>query len=226
VHKVWVGEGDGRAEIHADSVIISTGASAKWLGLESELRLRDMGGGVSACAVCDGFFYRNQEVVIVGAGDTACEEASYLAKLCTKVTMLVRRDEMRASMAMQHRVKNTDNIEIRWNTETVEVLGEHGVEGARVRNRVTGEEDVIPCTGFFVAIGHKPNTDVFKGWIDLDEQGYIKYAEPGTSRTNREGVFVSGDAADKVYRQAITAAGTGCMAALDAERYLSDKGLH
>jgi thioredoxin reductase (NADPH) len=226
VHKVWVGEGDGRVEIHADSVIISTGASAKWLGLESELRLRDMGGGVSACAVCDGFFYRNQEVVIVGAGDTACEEASYLAKLCTKVTMLVRRDEMRASMAMQHRVKNTDNIEIRWNTETVEVLGEHGVEGARVRNRVTGEEDVIPCTGFFVAIGHKPNTDVFKGWIDLDEQGYIKYAEPGTSRTNREGVFVSGDAADKVYRQAITAAGTGCMAALDAERYLSDKGLH
>ena len=226
VHKVWVGEGDGRVEIHADSVIISTGASAKWLGLESELRLRDMGGGVSACAVCDGFFYRNQEVVIVGAGDTACEEASYLAKLCTKVTMLVRRDEMRASMAMQHRVKNTDNIEIRWNTETVEVLGEHGVEGARVRNRVTGEEDVIPCTGFFVAIGHKPNTDVFKGWIDLDEQGYIKYAEPGTSHTNREGVFVSGDAADKVYRQAITAAGTGCMAALDAERYLSDKGLH
>lgn len=226
VHKVWVGEGDGRVEIHADSVIISTGASAKWLGLESELRLRDMGGGVSACAVCDGFFYRNQEVVIVGAGDTACEEASYLAKLCTKVTMLVRRDEMRASMAMQHRVKNTDNIEIRWNTETVEVLGEHGVEGARVRNRVTGQEDVIPCTGFFVAIGHKPNTDVFKSWIDLDEQGYIKYAEPGTSRTNREGVFVSGDAADKVYRQAITAAGTGCMAALDAERYLSDKGLH
>lgn len=226
VHKVWVGEGDGRVEIHADSVIISTGASAKWLGLESELRLRDMGGGVSACAVCDGFFYRNQEVVIVGAGDTACEEASYLAKLCTKVTMLVRREEMRASMAMQHRVKNTDNIEIRWNTETVEVLGEHGVEGARVRNRVTGQEDVIPCTGFFVAIGHKPNTDVFKGWIDLDEQGYIKYAEPGTSRTNREGVFVSGDAADKVYRQAITAAGTGCMAALDAERYLSDKGLH
>jgi len=226
VHKVWVGEGDSRHEIHADSVIISTGASAKWLGLESELRLRDMGGGVSACAVCDGFFYRNQEVVIVGAGDTACEEASYLAKLCTKVTMLVRRDEMRASMAMQHRVKNTENIEIRWNTETLEVLGEHGVEGARVKNRATGEEEVIPCTGFFVAIGHKPNTDVFKGWIDLDEQGYIRYAEPGTSRTNREGVFVSGDAADKVYRQAITAAGTGCMAALDAERYLSDKGLH
>ena len=226
VHKVWVGEGDSRHEIHADSVIISTGASAKWLGLESELRLRDMGGGVSACAVCDGFFYRNQEVVIVGAGDTACEEASYLAKLCTKVTMLVRRDEMRASMAMQHRVKNTENIEIRWNTETLEVLGEHGVEGARVKNRVTGEEEVIPCTGFFVAIGHKPNTDVFKGWIDLDEQGYIRYAEPGTSRTNREGVFVSGDSADKVYRQAITAAGTGCMAALDAERYLSDKGLH
>lgn len=226
VHKVYVGEGDNRQEIHADSVIISTGASAKWLGLESELRLRDMGGGVSACAVCDGFFYRNQEVVIVGAGDTACEEASYLAKLCTKVTMLVRRDEMRASMAMQHRVKNTENIEILWNTQTLEVLGEHGVEGVRVKNNITGAEDVIACTGFFVAIGHKPNTDVFRNWIDLDDQGYITYAQPGTAKTNREGVFVSGDAADKVYRQAVTAAGTGCMAALDAERYLSDKGLH
>ena len=226
VHKIWVGEGDDRSEIHADSVIISTGASAKWLGLESEIRLRDAGGGVSACAVCDGFFYRGQEVVIVGAGDTACEEASYLAKLCSKVTMLVRRDEMRASRAMQNRVLGMENIEVLWNTETVEVIGEDGVEGARVKNNKTGEEHVIPCTGFFVAIGHKPNTDVFKGWIDLDEQGYIQYGEPGTSKTNREGVFVSGDAADKTYRQAVTAAGTGCMAALDAERYLAARGIH
>ena len=226
VHKIWVGEGTDRTEIHADSVIISTGASAKWLGLESELRLRDAGGGVSACAVCDGFFYRGQEVVIVGAGDTACEEASYLAKLCKKVTMLVRRDTMRASKAMQNRVLSMSNIEVLWNSETVEVLGADGVEGARVRNTETGEEHVVPCTGFFVAIGHKPNTDVFKGWIDLDEQGYIVYAQPGSSRTNREGVFVSGDAADKTYRQAVTAAGTGCMAALDAERYLAAKGIH
>ncbi|HBL38496.1 MAG TPA: thioredoxin-disulfide reductase [Flavobacteriales bacterium] len=226
VHKIWVGEGADRKEVHADSVIISTGASAKWLGLESELRLRDAGGGVSACAVCDGFFYRNQEVVIVGAGDTACEEASYLAKLCSKVTMLVRRDEMRASKAMQNRVLGMDNIEVLWNTETVEVLGQDGVEGARVRNRETGEEQVVPCTGFFVAIGHKPNTDVFKGWIDLDEQGYIVYAQPGSSKTNCEGVFVSGDAADKTYRQAVTAAGTGCIAALDAERYLAARGIH
>jgi len=226
VHKIWVGEGADRKEVHADSVIISTGASAKWLGLESELRLRDAGGGVSACAVCDGFFYRNQEVVIVGAGDTACEEASYLAKLCSKVTMLVRRDEMRASKAMQNRVLGMDNIEVLWNTETVEVLGQDGVEGARVRNRETGEEQVVPCTGFFVAIGHKPNTDIFKGWIDLDEQGYIVYAQPGSSKTNCEGVFVSGDAADKTYRQAVTAAGTGCIAALDAERYLAARGIH
>ena len=181
---------------------------------------------MSACAVCDGFFYRNQEVVIVGAGDTACEEASYLAKLCSKVTMLVRRDEMRASKAMQNRVLGMDNIEVLWNTETVEVLGQDGVEGARVRNRETGEEQVVPCTGFFVAIGHKPNTDVFKGWIDLDEQGYIVYAQPGSSKTNCEGVFVSGDAADKTYRQAVTAAGTGCIAALDAERYLAARGIH
>jgi len=226
VHKIWVGEGDDRTEIHADSVIISTGASAKWLGLESELRLRDAGGGVSACAVCDGFFYRNQEVVIVGAGDTACEEASYLAKLCTKVTMLVRRGEMRASKAMQNRVLGMKNIEVLWNTETLEVLGTDGVEGARVKNNATGEEQVIPCTGFFVAIGHKPNTDVFKGWIDLDEQGYIVYGQPGSSKTNREGVFVSGDAAHKTYRQAVRAARTGCMAALDAERYLAAKGIH
>ena len=225
MHKVWVGDNQ-ETEIHADSVIISTGASAKWLGLESELRLRDAGGGVSACAVCDGFFYRNQEVVIVGAGDSACEEASYLAKLCTKVTMLVRRDEMRASKAMQHRVKNMENIEILFNTETVEVLGAEAVEGVKVRNNVSGEEHTVPATGFFVAIGHKPNTDVFADFITLDDQGYIVNAEPGTSKTNVEGVFVSGDAADKVYRQAITAAGTGCMAALDAERYLAEKGIH
>ena len=225
VHKVWVGDNQ-ETEIHADTVIISTGASAKWLGLESELRLRDLGGGVSACAVCDGFFYRNQEVVIVGAGDSACEEASYLAKLCTKVTMLVRRDVMRASKAMQHRVNSLENIEVLYNTVTVEVLGEEAVDGVKVKNNVSGEEHVIPATGFFVAIGHKPNTDVFKDYITLDEQGYIVNAKPGTSKINVEGVFVSGDAADKVYRQAITAAGTGCMAALDAERYLAEKGLH
>lgn len=226
VHKIWVGEGADRTEILADSVIISTGASAKWLGLESELRLRDAGGGVSACAVCDGFFYRGQEVVIVGAGDTACEEASYLAKLCSKVTMLIRKDTMRASKAMQNRVLNMENIEVLWNSETVEVLGQEGVEAIRVKNNQTQETHDIPATGFFVAIGHKPNTDVFKGWLDLDEQGYIKYDQPGTSKTNRDGVFVSGDAADKVYRQAVTAAGTGCMAALDAERYLAARGVH
>lgn len=226
VHKIWVGEGADRTEILADSVIISTGASAKWLGLESELRLRDAGGGVSACAVCDGFFYRGQEVVIVGAGDTACEEASYLAKLCSKVTMLIRKDTMRASKAMQNRVLNMENIEVLWNSETVEVLGQEGVEAIRVKNNQTQETHDIPATGFFVAIGHKPNTDVFQGWLDLDEQGYIKYDQPGTSKTNRDGVFVSGDAADKVYRQAVTAAGTGCMAALDAERYLAARGVH
>lgn len=226
VHKIWVGDGADRIEIHADSVIISTGASAKWLGLESELRLRDAGGGVSACAVCDGFFYRGQEVVIVGAGDTACEEASYLAKLCSKVTMLIRKDTMRASKAMQNRVLNMENIEVLWNSETVEVLGQEGVEAIRVKNNQTQETHDIPATGFFVAIGHKPNTDVFHGWLDLDEQGYIKYNQPGTSKTNRDGVFVSGDAADKIYRQAVTAAGTGCMAALDAERYLAARGVH
>lgn len=226
VHKIWVGEGADRTEIHADSVIISTGASAKWLGLESELRLRDAGGGVSACAVCDGFFYRGQEVVIVGAGDTACEEASYLAKLCSKVTMLIRKDTMRASKAMQNRVLNMENIEVLWNSETVEVLGQEGVEAIRVKNNQTQETHDIPATGFFVAIGHKPNTDVFQRWLDLDKQGYIKYNQPGTSKTNRDGVFVSGDAADKIYRQAVTAAGTGCMAALDAERYLAARGVH
>lgn len=222
-HKVTID--NGKKTVTADTVIIATGASAKWLGLESEIRLRDAGGGVSACAVCDGFFYRGQDVVIVGAGDTAAEEASYLAKLCKSVTMLVRRDEMRASKAMQHRVMNMDNITIMFNTETVEVLGEEGVTGVKVKNNKTNEEQVLPATGFFVAIGHKPNTDVFKGWLDMDGTGYI-INKPGTSLTNVEGVFVSGDAADKNYRQAVTAAGTGCMAALDAERYLAAKGIH
>jgi thioredoxin reductase (NADPH) len=222
VHKCWTEEGK---EIHADTVIISTGASAKYLGLESEQKYLQMGGGVSACAVCDGFFYRGQETVIVGAGDSACEEAHYLSKLCTKVTMLVRKNEFRASKIMADRVKNTPNITILFNTDTMEVLGDdNGVTGARVKNSVTGEVHDIPCTGFFVAIGHQPNTDIFKEYIDLDETGYIKYAQPGTSKTNVPGVFVAGDAADKTYRQAITAAGTGCMAALDAERYLAAKG--
>ena len=223
IHKVTID--NGKKVITADTVIISTGASAKWLGLESEIRLRDAGGGVSACAVCDGFFYRGQDVAIVGAGDTAAEEASYLAKLCKKVYMLVRRDEMRASMAMRHRVENLENIEILFNHETVEVLGEEGVTGVKVVNNITKEEKVLDVTGFFVAIGHKPNTDVFVDWLNLDEQGYI-INEAGSSKTNIEGVFVSGDAADKVYRQAVTAAGTGCMAALDAERFLAAKGIH
>ena len=223
IHQVEVD--NGKKTISADTVIISTGASAKWLGLESEIRLRDAGGGVSACAVCDGFFYKGQEVCIVGAGDSACEEASYLAKLCTKVHMLVRRDEFRASKAMSNRVKAIDNIEIHYNTETVEVLGEHGVEGAKVKNNITGEEEVIPCTGFFVAIGHTPNTKVFSEYLDLDAQGYIVNI-PGSSKTNVAGVFVGGDAADHEYRQAVTAAGTGCMAALDAERYLASLESH
>lgn len=222
VHKVWI---EDKKEIHADTVIISTGASAKYLGLDSEQHYLAAGGGVSACAVCDGFFYRGQETVIVGAGDSACEEAHYLSNICTKVTMLVRRDEFRASKIMAERVKNTPNIEILFNTETEEVLGENDlVTGARVKNNKTGETKEIPCTGFFVAIGHTPNTAIFKDYIDLDEAGYIKYAQPGTAKTNVEGVFVSGDAADKTYRQAITAAGTGCMAALEAERYLAAKG--
>ena len=226
VHKVWVGEGDSAVEIHAKTVIISTGASAKWLGLESEIRLRDIGGGVSACAVCDGFFYRGQDVVIVGAGDSACEEASYLAKLCNKVTMLVRRDKMRASKAMQHRVRNMENIEILYNTETVEVVGEEAVQAVKVKNNQTEEETTITATGFFVAIGHTPNTAIFKDYIDLDDQGYIVQIRPGTSYTSVEGVFWSGDCADKIYKQAVTAAGSGCMAALDAERYLAAKGDH
>ncbi len=221
IHKCWADDG---TEIHAETVIISTGASAKYIGLESEQKYLKMGGGVSACAVCDGFFYRGQETVIVGAGDSACEEAHYLSKLCTKVTMLVRKNDFRASKIMADRVKKTANIEILFDTETLEVLGdEHGVTGAKVINSITKEEKVIPCTGFFVAIGHQPNTGIFKEYIDLDETGYIKYAQPGTSKTNVPGVFVSGDAADKTYRQAITAAGTGCMAALDAERYLAAK---
>lgn len=219
IHKAWTESGH---EIHAKTVIISTGATAKYLGLESEQKYLQMGGGVSACAVCDGFFYRNQETVIVGAGDSACEEAHYLSKLCSKVTMLVRRDEFRASKIMADRVKNTPNIEILFNTETEEVLGDdHGVTGARVKNVVTDEVKDVPCTGFFVAIGHQPNTEIFKDYINLDETGYVIYEKPGTSLTNVAGVFVAGDAADKNYRQAITAAGTGCMAALDAERYLA-----
>lgn len=220
IHKVWVNE---TKEIHCETVIIATGASAKYLGLPSEQKYLQLGGGVSACAVCDGFFYRNQEVVLVGAGDSACEEAHYLSKLCKKVTMLVRRDEFRASKIMQERVKNAKNIEILYNTNTEEVLGDgQVVTGVKVKNNITGEIREISATGFFVAIGHKPNTDIFKSFLKLDETGYIINV-PGTSKTNIEGVFVSGDAADHVYRQAVTAAGTGCMAALDAERYLAAK---
>ncbi len=216
---------NGKHTLTADAIIISTGASAKWLGLPNEIRLRDLGGGVSACAVCDGFFYRKQDVVIVGAGDTAAEEATYLAKLCNKVYMLVRSEKMRASKAMQHRVENTANIEVLWSTDTVDLIGESGVEGVLVRNNKNNEERLLKATGFFVAIGHKPNTDVFKPWITMDETGYI-INQPGSSKTNIEGVFVAGDAADKTYRQAVTAAGTGCMAALDAERYLAANGIH
>lgn len=222
IHRVWV---DDKDELRAHTVIISTGATAKWLGLPSEMRLRDLGGGVSACAVCDGFFYRGQEVAMVGAGDTAAEEATYLANICTKVHLIVRKGEMRASKIMQQRVLNTPNIEVHWNTETVEVLGDQTVEAVRVKNNLTNEEKTIPVTGFFVAIGHKPNTDIFKGWLDMDEVGYLKHL-PDSTHSNIEGVFVSGDAGDKVYRQAVTAAGTGCMAALDAERYLASKGIH
>ncbi len=223
---IKVDEGTGEEkEVTADSVIISTGASAKWLGLENEDRLRKNAGGVSACAVCDGFFYRNQVVAVVGGGDTACEEATYLAKLCKKVYMLVRKDGMRASKAMQHRTENTENIEILYNTETIDVLGEEVVEAIQIKNNATNEESKLEVTGFFVAIGHKPNTDIFEGQLNMDQEGYL-VAEKGTAKTNIEGVFVAGDAADKVYRQAITAAGTGCMAALDAERYLSDQGLN
>jgi len=218
--KVWIND---TKEIHCETVIISTGASAKYLGLPSEQHYFKTGGGVSACAICDGFFYRNQEVVIVGAGDSACEEAHYLSKLCKKVTMLVRSENFRASKIMEERVKRTENINILFNTETLEVKGdEQVVSSILVKNRETGIETEIPATGFFVAIGHIPNTNIFKEFIDLDKTGYIKNV-PGSSRTNVPGVFVSGDAADHVYRQAVTAAGTGCMAALDAERYIASK---
>jgi thioredoxin reductase (NADPH) len=218
VHKVIV---DENTTILADTVIVSTGATAKWLGLPSEEKYN--GFGVSACAVCDGFFFKNQDVVIVGAGDTAAEEATYLAKLCNKVTMLVRRDEFRASKAMVNRVLKTKNIEILYNSETKEILGDgKGVTGVKVLNNQTQEETDIPATGFFVAIGHKPNTDIFKDWLKMDDVGYI-ITHPDTTATDIEGVFVCGDAQDKIYRQAVTAAGTGCMAALEAERYLAAK---
>ena len=218
--KLWIND---EHELECNSVIISTGASAKYLGLDSEKKYLESGGGVSACAVCDGFFYKNQEVVIVGGGDSACEEAHYLSKLCSKVTMLVRRDEFRASKIMQERVMKTENIEILFNTSTLEVKGDGQlVSSILTKNNITGEIKDIPATGFFVAIGHKPNTDIFKPYIDMDSTGYI-INKPGSTKTNIEGVFVSGDAADHTYRQAITAAGTGCMAALDAERYLASK---
>jgi thioredoxin reductase (NADPH) len=218
-YKVWI---DEEKLIEADAIIIATGASAKWLNIESEQRLN--GYGVSACAVCDGFFFRGKEVAIVGAGDTAAEEAMYLSKLCSTVHMLIRRGEMRASKVMQERVKNTENIKIYWNTETDEILGDKTVEAVRIKHRESGETKEIPIKGFFVAIGHNPNSEIFKGWLDMDEAGYIKTL-PGTAKTNVEGVFAAGDVQDKIYRQAITAAGSGCMAALDAERYLSEKGL-
>jgi thioredoxin reductase (NADPH) len=209
--------------IEANAIIISTGASAKWLGLESEQRLN--GYGVSACAVCDGFFFKGKEVAIIGAGDTAAEEALYLSKICSTVHMIVRKHEMRASKVMQDRVINTANIKIYWNSEADEVLGDKKVEGLRIANNKTGEKQEIPLSAFFVAIGHEPNSGIFKGWIDMDETGYIKTI-PGSSKTNVAGVFASGDVQDKIYRQAVTAAGSGCMAALDAERYLSEKGFH
>lgn len=218
VHKVWI---DDEKLIEADAVIIATGASAKWLNIESEQRLN--GYGVSACAVCDGFFFRNKEVAIVGGGDTACEEALYLSKLVATVHMLSRKDEhnMRASKVMQDRVKNTANIKIYWNSETVEVLGEHKVEGVKIKNIKTNEEQTIAVNAFFVAIGHEPNSTIFKDWINMDEAGYIKTI-PGSTKTNITGVFAAGDVQDKIYRQAVTAAGSGCMAALDAERYLGE----
>ncbi len=214
---------DDEKWIHADSVIISTGASAKWLGIESEQRLN--GYGVSACAVCDGFFFKGKEAAIVGAGDTAAEEALYLSKICSTVHMIVRKGEMRASKIMQDRVLATANIKVYWNSETDEILGDKKVEAVRILNNQTNEKIEIPVSAFFVAIGHKPNSDVFKGWLDMDDAGYL-ITTAGTSKTNIEGVFASGDVQDKIYRQAVTAAGSGCMAALDAERYLSEKGLH
>ncbi len=214
IHKATV---DGTTLIEAETVIISTGATAKYLGLESEQRL--IGGGVSACATCDGFFYKNQDVVVVGAGDTAAEEATYLSNICNKVTLVVRKDYMRASKAMQHRVKKTENIEVKFNTEIDEVLGDKVVEGVRVFNNITNDKEVIDVTGVFIAIGHKPNTDIFKSSLDMDETGYL-ITKGKSTKTNLPGVFAAGDVQDKEYRQAVTAAGTGCMAALDAERYL------
>jgi len=214
MHKAYA---EGGQEIEAQTIIISTGATAKYLGLPSEQRLR--GGGVSACAVCDGFFYKGQEVAIVGGGDTAAEEATYLANICSKVTMLVRRDQMRASKAMQHRVNQASNIDLRYNSEIEEVLGENVVEGIRIKNNQTGEQEKIPITGLFIAIGHQPNTGLFKEQLDMDDAGYL-ITEGKSTKTNVPGVFASGDVQDKEYRQAVTAAGTGCMAALDAERYL------
>ena len=220
--RVWV---DETIELTADTVIISTGASAKWLGLPNETRLRMNAGGVSACAVCDGFFFKGQDVAIVGAGDTAAEEATYLAKLCKKVYMIVRRSEMRASKAMQNRVLNTPNIEILWDSETQDILGKDTVEGAVVKNHKTGESRTLTITGFFVAIGHKPNTDIFKGQLDMDDMGYLQVVA-GSSKTKIEGVFAVGDCFDKTYRQAVTAAGSGCMGALDAERWLATQPVH
>ncbi len=221
VHKAWI---DGETEIHADSIIISTGASAKWLGIEKEAEFARNGGGVSACAVCDGFFYKGKKVAIVGAGDTAAEEATYLSKMCSEVHMLVRRDEMRASKIMQERVLKAENIIVHWNTETKAILGETAVEGIEVINNKTQETSTLDVEGFFVAIGHSPNTKIFKDYLDMDETGYIN-TKPDSSKTNVAGVFASGDAQDNEYRQAVTAAGTGCMAALDAERYLAAKGI-
>jgi len=219
VHKVWTEAGE---EIHAHTVIIATGANAKWLGIPGEDRLQNL--GVSACAVCDGFFFRKQDVAIVGGGDTAAEESTYLAKICKTVHLLVRRDEMRASKIMQERVLNTPNLIVHWNTSPEEVLGTDGVTGVRIRNNKTQEVSTLDVTGFFVAIGHQPNTDIFADWLDRDESGYL-LTTPGRTFTKVQGVFVSGDAQDKIYRQAVTAAGTGCMAALDAERYLVEKGV-
>lgn len=219
VHKAWTDSGE---EIEADAIIVATGASAKWLGLESEKRLTNK--GVSACAVCDGFFFRNQHLAVVGGGDTAAEEALYLSKLSPLVHLIVRRNEMRASKIMQDRVLKTENIRVHWNSETEEIIGDNEVTGVRIVNNQSGERTVLDIKGFFVAIGHQPNTDIFKGWLEMDETGYL-IPQPGSTRTRIDGVFVSGDAADKVYRQAVTAAGTGCMAALDAERYLAAKGI-
>lgn len=218
--KVWI---DDSKVIEADAVILATGAEAKWLGIPSEKRLN--GSGVSACAVCDGFFYKNSEVAIVGAGDTACEEAIYLSKLCTTVHMFIRRDEMRASKIMQERVLGTPNIKVYWNTETDEILGDTVVEAVRIKNNKTGETQEIPVKGFFVAIGHQPNSMVFKDYIETDNEGYV-VTRPDSTKTNVEGVFACGDLQDKTYRQAVTAAGTGCMAALETERWLSEKGHH